>query len=350
MVDLSTGDELSFYVFYFIPVIFAAWNLSRNWAVATAFLCTIGWLGEEYLAGHVYSSKAMLFANTFIRWVSYTLMGYFFSKLRQSRAELRMYANELEQRVALRTRKLQERVAELELFSYSVSHNLRAPLRAMDGMAHCMEECLQEREGKSKGYGEPTTEARGYLARIRTSAVRMDRLVLDLVEYVQLTIREPELRLIHVAPVLAEVLTEHRAMIEEKKAEIIIPGVILPVLGDNWMLHTVLFQFVNNALKFVDTGSMPRITIGTDEILEGWVRVWVSDNGIGISKSHLERIFYLFEQLHPYDTYGGGTGMGLAMAKKCVEKMGGKIGAESRDGEGTTFWFEVRKYGAGSKR
>jgi signal transduction histidine kinase len=346
MVDLLTGDELSFYVFYFMPVIFAAWNLSGKWAAATACLCTIGWLGEEYLAGHVYSTKGMLVANTSIRLISYLLMGYFFSKLRQSRAELRMYANELEQRVAQRTYKLQERVAELEMVSYAVSHNLRAPLRAMGGMAHFLEEYLQESEGKSERGGDPANEARGYLARIKSSAARMDRLVLDLVGYVQLTIHEPELRLIPAAAVLAEVLAEHRAMIEEKNAEVDIVGKIPPVLGDNRMLHTVLFQLVNNALKFVDPGSTPRITVGTDEMSEGRVRFWVRDSGIGINRTHLERIFHVFEQLHSYGMYGGGTGMGLAMAKKCVEKMGGRIGAESSEGKGATFWFEVRKYGA----
>lgn len=333
-VDLLTGEELSFFVFYFIPVSFAAWNLNLRWAIATAILCTVAWLMVETLSGHAYSHWSLLMANTFIRLSSYTLIGYFVSSLKESRLALNQYAVRLEERVAQRTLTLQERVAELEMFSYSVSHNLRAPLRAMEGMAQAADESLAERRPE---------ELRNYLDRIRSAAVRMDRLILDLVDYVQLTIGESQLRPISIGPLIFEVLAQYRSTLDQNGAKVTVESEMPTVWGHNRMLHAVFYNLVSNALKFSKAGQSPLVLITSQDLPDGRVQIRVRDHGIGIKKEHHERIFGLFEQLHPYDAYGG-TGMGLALARKCVEKMDGRIGCESDLCQGSTFWIELRKY------
>jgi signal transduction histidine kinase len=336
-VDHLTGSELSFFVFYFIPVSVAAWTLGLRWAAATALLCTLGWVLVDNISGHRYSHPALLAANVGVRWLSYTLMGYFFAILKKSRKELARHAAELEQRVQQRTAKLQERVAELETLSYSVSHNLRAPLRAMSGMADALEDSLN---------GKATEEISGYVSRIKGSARKMDELILGLVDYVDITLREPELRPVNPGPILAEVLDQHRGAIQQHRVEVQI-GTILPqVWGQNRMLRFVFSQVISNALKFRKPGRNPVVTVSAADQPEGKTRLFISDNGCGIAPEHQERIFGLFEQLHPgaCGGEGGGTGMGLAIARKCVEKMGGEIGVSSSGVQGATFWIELRKH------
>lgn len=333
-VDLSTGEELSFFVFYFIPVCFAAWTLHLRAAIIAAFLSTIGWLSVEALSGHKYSHPSLLFANLLIRWSSYTVIGYLFSVLRRSRADLYEYAVNLEDRVAERTASLQQRVAELELFSYSTSHNLRAPLRAMEGLTHMVEDCLQERR---------VDLIPPHLAAIRSSAVRMDRLLLDLVEYVQLTIREAELHPTDLNTLIRDVLASQRTAIEQKRASITIAPDMPVVWANKRLLATVVSQVLSNALKFVSPDSTPVISIKTASVPDEMIRLTIRDQGIGIGAEHQERIFGLFEQLHTYDRYGG-TGMGLALARRAVEKMGGRMGCQSEPGKGAAFWIELHQH------
>ena len=334
-VDLSTGQELSFFVFYFIPVGFAAWTLNLSSAVVAAFLCTGGWLGVETLSGRQYSHSILLVANVVIRASSYTLLAYFVFKLKQSRLQLHTYATQLEERVAQRTAQLEERVSELETFSYSVSHNLRAPLRAMEGLAHAIEDSLPEDAGG---------DIRDYLRRIKSSAERMDRLVLDLLEYVQLTIREPELRPTELAPIIAEAIDCHKPAIEQKRARIVVENELPMVWAQNRMLYAVLSHLLSNSLKFSAPHREPLIRIATEASAPGWLKVSVSDNGVGIHPQYHDRVFGLFEQMTGFEASGGGTGMGLAIAKKCIEKMGGKIGVQSDGAQGASIWFQLKMH------
>jgi signal transduction histidine kinase len=244
------------------------------------------------------------------------------------------YAVNLEDRVAERTASLQQRVAELELFSYSTSHNLRAPLRAMEGLTHMVEDCLQERR---------VDLIPPHLAAIRSSAVRMDRLLLDLVEYVQLTIREAELHPTDLNTLIRDVLASQRTAIEQKRASITIAPDMPVVWANKRLLATVVSQVLSNALKFVSPDSTPVISIKTASVPDEMIRLTIRDQGIGIGAEHQERIFGLFEQLHTYDRYGG-TGMGLALARRAVEKMGGRMGCQSEPGKGAAFWIELHQH------
>jgi len=331
VVDLFTGEELSFFVFYFIPVSFAAWTLGKSWSISTAFLCTCAWLGVEKFSGHAYSSPQLFIADLLIRWCSYTIMAGLFFTLKESRLQLHRYADELESRVAQRTTTLQERVAELETIAYSVSHNLRAPLRAIDGMADALADFAQE-----------PPEAASCLGRIRASARRMDQLVVGLVDFVQVTLLAPEVRPVAIGPIIAEVVDEQCRKFPHEHVEITIAMEAPLVEAHNRLVYRVTTELVSNALRFVD-GPRPHLDIKWELTPEDRVRVLIRDLGIGIDPQHQQRIFGLFEQLHCYEKFGG-IGMGLATAKRCVEKMNGRIGVHSKgEGTGSQFWFELPK-------
>ena len=252
----------------------------------------------------------------------------------RSRAEqeIRRLNDGLEERVRHRTAALQEANMQLESFCYSVSHDLRSPLRTMVGMTELL---LQERPADPALIEE-------YLRRIQRAGKRMDTLIQDLLLYSR--VNSADLRLTEVdlgellRTLLEDLAYEHGRSRTEIRNEVAPAGVLIrayPVA-----LQQTLANLLNNAVKFVAPGQVPRIRIDAGE-QEGWVQCRIADNGIGIPEEHRERIFNLFERLHPEGEYSG-TGMGLSIARRAVERMGGRIGCHpNADGAGTVFWIEL---------
>lgn len=252
--------------------------------------------------------------------------------LRQARLreDLERSAEELADRVAQRTAELVERNAELDAFAYTVSHDLRAPLRAMQGFSQALLE----------DYGEGLdAEGRDYAERIVAAAGRLDGLIHDLLTYSRLTRAELARERVALAAVAAQVLHERSAEIEAAAAAVQIDGTLPDVTGHGGTLAHVLGNLVGNAVKFARAGVAPRVRLRA-ESRGGVVRLWVEDNGIGIEPEHLERIFRPFERLHGRESYAG-TGIGLAIVAKGAERMGGSAGVESVPGEGSRFWLEL---------
>jgi signal transduction histidine kinase len=219
---------------------------------------------------------------------------------------------------------------ELESFSYSVSHDLRAPLRAMYGNATALlEDC-------SGSFDEP---CRKYAERIISASERMDTLIQDLLAYSRLTREE----IVHLPVELSRVVAEARVQTEEtlreSGAELKIDEP-LPAVAGHWpVLVQVVTNLLTNAVKFMAPGVVPRVHIWAER-RGSRVRLWVEDNGIGIAPEHRERIFKIFERLHSITTYPG-TGIGLAIVRKGIERMGGKTGVESELDKGSRFWIEL---------
>ncbi len=255
---------------------------------------------------------------------------------RRLREELDRQAAKLEELVAERTRALEEANTELEAFAYSVSHDLRAPVRALQGFSDIL---LDE-------YAEHLDETgRDYLRRIVGAADQMDGLIRDLLEYSRLSREEVPLGATLLRRVVERTLREMSAEIDERRAEIAV-GEALPVVrGHEPTLVQVLKNLVGNAMKFVAPGVRPRVCIRAEE-RNGRVRVRVEDNGIGIAPEHRERIFRVFERLHGVEQYPG-TGIGLALVRKGMERLGGTTGVESVPGLGSRFWFELPVEAAG---
>ena len=246
--------------------------------------------------------------------------------------QVQRYAVELEQRVATRTAELQATNAELQSFSYSVSHDLRTPLRSIQSFAQIL---LEDYADRLDAVGQDCAR------RIVAAARRMDALTEDLLAYARLGRVAVELKPVSLEAVVDDVLTQLEADIQGKKARVTVEKPLPQVMGQYATLVQVVANLLTNGIKFVAPGVRPQVRVRTEE-RTAWVRLWVHDNGIGIAPQYQERIFGIFERLHDIETYPG-TGIGLAIVRKGIERMGGRVGVESAPDQGSAFWVELPK-------
>jgi PAS domain S-box-containing protein len=251
-------------------------------------------------------------------------------RLREAHESLRGHAEKLEERVAERTRELNERNAELEAFCYSVAHDIRAPLRSIQSMS----EVVIEDYGATL---DPT--CRDYLDRIARAGSRLDRLTLDLLRYSRMAREEVTLTQVSLENALREALSLLHETIEGKGADVQVEGPLPEVHAQSGYLLQILINLLTNALKFVRPEIKPVIKIWT-EAGKDHVRLFVQDNGIGIPSEYREKIFHLFERLHPDGTFEG-TGVGLAIAQKAASRIHATIGLTADAGPGSTFWIDL---------
>ena len=242
--------------------------------------------------------------------------------------QLNEHAGELELRIAER----EQTNAELEAFSYSVSHDLRAPLRAIGGFSEALKEDYADRLDAM---------AMGYVNEIIAAAARMNQLVQDLLDYSRLGRVELGVQPVNVSQAVGKALQQ----LGEDPAKITIDletGSL--VMAHESTLVQVISNLLSNALKFHARNAEPQVRIWSAIQPDGRIlRLSVHDNGIGIAPHHHERIFQVFERLHDRESYPG-TGIGLAIVKRAIQRMGGTYGLESELGESSTFWIELPLY------
>jgi PAS domain S-box-containing protein len=236
---------------------------------------------------------------------------------------------ELESMVGRRTAELRLSNAQLETFVYSIAHDLRAPLRAMQGFSQLL---VQDH---AKNLNE---EGRGYANFINTAAQTMDRLLADLLAFSHISQQKIELVPVALQTALQDALAGCETEIGASHARVENIPPWPTVLAHAATLRQVLVNLIGNALKFV-AAKTPHVRLRSEERPGGIVRIWVEDNGIGIPAEFHERIFQVFQRLHT--TVYAGTGIGLAIVQKGVERMGGRVGLISAPGEGSKFWIEL---------
>ena len=280
--------------------------------------------------------------------------------LQRAQAQLTDRAGQLEGLVNERTSELAASNGQLEAFVYSIAHDLRAPLRAMQGLSTM----LVEEPGSAL-----SETGRDYASRIGKSAQFMDDLLNDLLDFSRISLQSIELAPVNLKTVVDSVLSRLQTDIQAVNARVENSGPWPRVLAHESTLGLVLFNLLGNALKFAAPDVPPQIRIWTEEANlthasngnqkvnsslpspavpklpgEGGltsVKVYIEDNGIGIAPEHQNQIFRIFTRLMG-DKYAG-TGIGLAIVQKGVERMGGRVGVESASGQGSRFWFELRK-------
>ena len=253
------------------------------------------------------------------------------SALQEAKQLLAARAGELEGLVAERTEKLRETIGELEGFSYSVAHDMRAPLRGMQGYAKLL---LQEHASQLDA------DARLYLERIASSASRMDALIQDVLNYTRVLQADTQTKPVDLDRLVRDVVAIYPDW-QPPRAAVHVDGSLPPVLGHEGFLTQCVSNLIGNAVKFVGRNATPVVRIWAESSNHG-VRVWFEDNGIGIAPKDHKRVFRMFEQINSRNEFEG-TGMGLTIARKAAERMGGKIGLESELGKGSKFWIELPK-------
>jgi signal transduction histidine kinase len=227
---------------------------------------------------------------------------------------------------------LEEINREQEAFNYSISHDLRAPLVTINNYATIV---LEEHAPALD------VEAKEMVERIRCAAVRMEETLKHLLQYSTLAREEIVLATVNVESVVSDLLIEHRGIIEQKNGIIDVERPLPTVRGCRPILSQVLANLLTNALKYTQPGEPPRVRFSAVEN-DGKVIIKVIDHGIGIDEKYHERVFRIFERLHGYSRYPG-SGVGLAIARRAVERMSGRIWCESSPGKGSCFCLELPK-------
>jgi PAS domain S-box-containing protein len=242
---------------------------------------------------------------------------------RDVRKQLRMM-----QALESQTAELKRSNDELTQFAYVASHDLQEPLRMVASYTELL---------ASRYQGQLDDRADKYIAHISEGASRMQRLIRELLDYARVGTRAKEMAPVDLAAVTQDVLRDLERLVEGAQAEIAVSPLPM-VLGDDVQLGQVLQNLIGNAIKF-RADRPPRVTVRAQREGRMW-RVTVADNGIGIDMRFHDRVFEIFRRLHDRDAYDG-TGVGLAVVKRIVERHGGRVWFESTPGEGTSFHFTV---------
>lgn len=251
---------------------------------------------------------------------------YDLSELKAAQAELEKYRFHLEGLVKQRTERILEINEELDRFARSVSHDLKAPLRAMQGFAMAL------LEDYSKDIHE---DGILYIKRICNAGSQMETLINDLLEYSRLSSLDVKLAPVDTEETIKKAIKNLNHEIEEKKVNIVLDYPLPSVVAHSPVLVQIFTNLISNAIKFTQKDKKIKIQIFSRESGNN-VEICVKDNGIGIDKIYQERIFNVFERLHGIESYPG-TGIGLTIVKKGLERIGGQIQIKSKPGQGSTF-------------
>jgi signal transduction histidine kinase len=241
--------------------------------------------------------------------------------------ELRVYAGELESRVDARTQELRDALGRLQSFTYSMVHDMRAPLRAISSFVSLLEE-----------ESPASRDARDYARRVKDAAHRLDDLITDLQSYANASSGAVPIDAIDLEHLVDDLIGEY-PVLHHARERIYVHRPMPRVCGNAALLAQAIAHLLENAIKFVPSSRPPEVHVKTER-RGRMARLWIIDNGVGIAPQYHEKIFGLFERLEARGT-GRSTGIGLPIARRAVERMGGRIGVESVPDQGSRFWIDL---------
>ena len=244
--------------------------------------------------------------------------------------ELKAYREHLEELVKSRTAALEKKTEEMETFTYSVSHDLKAPLRGIDGYSRLLADEYADKLDE---------EGLQFLANIRSATEQMHQLIEDLLAYSRMERQDLRPIPVDIQQLIDELLFERQHEITSRSIHIATEVPPERPVCDRESLRQILGNFLDNAIKFTISTSAPQVVLQVLKTTDGW-RFSVKDNGIGFDPKYQERIFGIFQRLHHAEDFPG-TGVGLAIVKKAASRMGARTWAESSPGQGATFYVEI---------
>jgi PAS domain S-box-containing protein len=280
-------------------------------------------------------------------------------ELRVAQKKLNEHAQDLEVKIADRTASLKQIIAELQTFSYTVAHDLRAPIRALKGYSEVLLEDFA---------GEMPAEATAVVGKLRDASIRMDSLTRDLLEFSKISRQDIQLEPVQLEDIVAGVIV---ALGKSAREAVQIVGSLPSVLAHRTLAHQCVANLIENALKFVLPGTPPKVSVRGEFVAaatvndpndtklftrsrydlpehgdtpapgQSRVRIWIEDQGIGIPPEAKHKVFGIFDRGVAADEFEG-TGIGLAIVARAMERMGGACGVESEPGQGSRFWLEFR--------
>jgi signal transduction histidine kinase len=338
IADYITGEELSISIFYLLPIIFVTWFINTKAGVFMSIVSTIVWHIAGFMIYQTYSSSIILYWNSIMQLGFFLIIVLIFSALKteyEKKANLIIQLNDTladlkrsEEDLIQKTRELTESNAELERFAYVAAHDLKGPLLAVEGFILRL-----KRRHKDK----LNSDAENIIGYALDGTNRMKALISDLLAYARVGTKTDNYKLINCDDIVKRAISNLQIEIDEKGA--IVTHDHLPDIFTDETQMTQLFQnLIGNGIKFYKDET-PRINISAKRKDNEWI-FSVSDNGIGIENKDAERIFDIFQRLHSSSQYQG-TGIGLAICKKIVERHGGKIWVESEPDKGSIFSFSI---------
>ncbi|NHK30901.1 MAG: GHKL domain-containing protein [Asgard group archaeon] len=337
LLDILTPIVISMIVFLIPLTIFVMRIYQKQKTITRLFMFYVFFAGtvtafSTILSLHSDWGTAMNDAMNFV-FITLILTGGLAAlaeqRITSSEEKYKTLSENLEVKVVERTKQLEEAYEELEAFSYTVSHDLRAPLRSIIGFSEILQdECSNILDEKG----------REHLERILKSSNRMDELINDLLELSRVSRIDMNFENVNLSNISSEIMDDLNSLYPDSNLEFYIQQNVIAI-GDLNLIRIVLENLLNNAVKFSMKKSQPLIEFGTREE-SGKTVFFVKDNGIGFYMKHYDKLFALFQRLHSSKDYEG-TGIGLITVKRIVERHKGKIWAEGEINKGAIFYFTL---------
>jgi light-regulated signal transduction histidine kinase (bacteriophytochrome) len=325
-IDYLTGPDLSFIIFYLIPIALVTWFAGKWPGILISIVSAIIWIVSDIMVRSSYSHFLIPYWNMIVEFCVFLLVVYVFSTLKIVLAR----EKELNMKLKQSIQQIADLNKELETFNYSVSHDLRTPLIVIGGFAKRL---------LKKYSGNLDDKGREELNIIQENVQRMSRLIDDLLAFSRSERQQIKSEVVDMNKLARNVVEELKVLTSEKT--LIDVKDIPSVYGDSIMLHQVLYNLISNAIKFTKHKETVIIEIGC-KIEKDENIYYVKDNGAGFDMKYADKLFDVFQRLHKSEEFEG-TGIGLAIVQRIVKRHGGRVWAEGKADEGATFYFSLPK-------